>query len=92
MILPLHIAISIFSLIFTGYTFFVPSSAKIKTSYALVFLVFATGFYLIWSKPVHMVQTCSEGLAYLGVLFAGILAAQKKLTKLEKLDAKHSLV
>jgi hypothetical protein len=85
MILPIHIIIAISSLAWTAYTFFSPSKSKINISYVFLALVFISGFYLVWSKPVHMVQTCTEGLVFLGVTFAGIWAAKRKLTVQEKI-------
>jgi hypothetical protein len=81
MILLLHIAIALASMIYTGYVFFSPSRAKLRGSYALVALTIASGTYLVVDKPSHMVQACATGLVYLGVIFAGIVAVRLKLAR-----------
>lgn len=79
MILPLHIAIALLSVIYTAFVYFSPSKAKLRGSYALVALTVATGTWLIVANPAHMVQSCVTGLLYLGVIFYGIHLASNKL-------------
>lgn len=79
MVLLLHIAIALISIIYTGYVYFAPSQAKLRGSYALVALTIATGTWLIVANPAHMVQSCITGLVYLGVVFYGIHLASNRL-------------
>lgn len=80
MILGLHIAIAIASVIYTGYIYFSPSQAKLRGSYVLTALTIASGTWLVAANPAHMVQACLTGLLYLGVMFLGIGLARHKLT------------
>jgi hypothetical protein len=79
MVLLLHIAIALLSIIYTAYVYFAPSRGKLRGSYALAALTVATGTWLIIANPAHMVQSCITGLLYLGVIFYGIHLASNKL-------------
>lgn len=79
--LLLHILIALSSVIFTAYTSFTPSKAKLQKAYALVGLTLATGTYLIATKPVHMVQTCITGLVYIGLVTVGLIYARQRLAR-----------
>lgn len=74
-----HILIALASIIFTSYVYFSPSKTKLYIAYSLVGLTIASGGYLIFSKPTHMLQACLEGLVYLTLVSVGIALANKKL-------------
>ena len=84
MILPLHVAIALASVIYTAYVYFSPTKAKLRVSYALAGLTVASGTWLILSNPAHMVQACISGLAYLALIFFGIALARNKLASTNK--------
>lgn len=87
MILLLHIAIAIASVVYTGYVYASPSRNKLRASYALVALTVASGTWLIIANPAHMVQSCLSGLLYLSVVFFGIhLAGNKLAASYQKTD------
>ncbi len=77
--LPIHIAIALSSVIFTGFVYIRPSQNKLRGSYVLVGLTVASGTWLIVSNPSHMVESCITGLVYLGVMFFGLGFARHKL-------------
>lgn len=77
--LLLHIFIALAGLISTGYSYFSPTENKLRASYLLVALTFATGAYLVWSTHSNMLSACTTGLVYLGVTGTGIVAARTKL-------------
>lgn len=79
MILMLHIAIAISSVIFALYTLASPSSQKMKASFALVGVTIATGTYMVWIEPAHMMQACVSGLTYITVVLVALAASQRKL-------------
>ncbi len=81
MILLAHIIIALVSLGSTTYAFFHPTRLTLRISYLLVALTVATGTYLILMSPAHMLQTCTTGLVYLGVVTLGILAARQRLAR-----------
>lgn len=83
MILPIHIAIALLSIIYTAFVYFMPTKGKLRVSYALVALTVATGTWLVVANPAHMVQSCITGLVYLGVVFFGIALARNKLAENE---------
>jgi hypothetical protein len=84
MILPLHIAIALSSVIYTAYVYIAPSRAKLRGSYILTALTIATGTWLVVANPAHMVQACITGLLYLGVIFWGLAMARNKLINTDK--------
>ena len=79
MIVVAHILIALASLVVTAYAFFQPSSSKLNISYVLTGLTLASGTYLVVSRPSHILQACVTGLAYLGLIFAGIIATHYKM-------------
>ena len=79
MILPLHIAFALLSVIYVAYTYFAPSRNKLRASYALTALTIASGTWLVISNPAHMAQSCLTGTVYLGIMFYGIYMASHKL-------------
>jgi hypothetical protein len=81
--LIIHITIALSSLAFTTYVFFSPSKPKLHASYAFVAATLATGFYLVFANPAHMVQSCISSLVYLGLVSVGIVSAHAKLAKAE---------
>ena len=58
---------------------FSPAKYKFKISYMLIGATFASGSYLIFTMPAHMVTACLEGLGYLGVVSIATVFAHKKL-------------
>jgi NADH:ubiquinone oxidoreductase subunit 4 (subunit M) len=86
MILPIHIAIALASLVATTYLAFSPSRAKFYASYILIGLTLVTGTYLIISLHVPMLKTCMTGLAYLAVAIAGVVVGYRRFATAKQLD------
>lgn len=82
MILPIHIAIALSSVIVAAYTLYAPSKKSLSVSYTLVVLTIISGTYLVASSPSHMVQACMSGLVYVGVVFALIATARHRLVQI----------
>jgi hypothetical protein len=80
MLLITHISIAILSLLATSYTFFVPSRAKLHTSYGLTAATIISGTYLVISTHSPLLSSCVTGLVYLGIVTAGLIAAHRKLS------------
>lgn len=76
-----HIFIALGSLMFTTWLFFVPSTAKLRASYALVAATLATGTILAAGSKAHILQTCLSGLLYLAIVATGLVLARQKLAK-----------
>jgi hypothetical protein len=79
MMVILHVLIALSSIAFTTYAYFRPSTPKLRVGYGLTGLTLATGIYLVWSAPAHMIEACTMGLFYLGVVTLGIVATRSKL-------------
>lgn len=79
MIVLLHVIIALTSIGITSYAYFRPTHSKLRVSYGLVGLTLASGLYLVWSMPAHMVQACTSGLIYLGIVTVGIVMARARL-------------
>lgn len=79
MILILHIAIALSSIILSTYAFFAPSKRLLGSSYGLVGLTFVSGFYLVYMVPSHVMEACTTGLVYLAIVSLALIAARQKL-------------
>jgi len=79
MMVIIHVLIALSSIAFTTYAYFRPSAAKLKIGYGFVGMTLATGMYLVWSAPAHMIEACTMGLFYLGIVTLGIVATRSKL-------------
>lgn len=79
MILLVHILIAVSSVAFAAYGFFFPSTIRLRISYGLIAATLISGTYLVWTAPAHMVQACTAGLFYTGIMIAATLAVRRKL-------------
>lgn len=78
MMLILHIAIALSSVLYTGLLYMRPTALKFKVSYALVGLTVGTGTWLTVANPSHLMQSCAAGLIYLAIVFAGMAVSRRK--------------
>lgn len=81
MMLGIHVAIALSSIVFAAYTFFLPSKTKVHASQALVALTLISGTYLVVSMKANMLRTCLIGLIYTVIISFAIAAASAKLAK-----------
>ena len=81
MTLIIHIIIAIASIGLASYAYFRPSANTLKGAYVSAGLTLASGFYLVWTTPSHMLQACMSGVAYLAVVTVAIMAARAKLAQ-----------
>jgi len=79
MITLLHILIASASIVVTTVIIFRPSKLGLWSGYALIGATLASGVYLVWSEPAHMLTACTSGLAYVTVVAAGTFLARAKL-------------
>lgn len=91
MIVIFHVIAALASLIFTSYIYFRPSATKLKISYSLTAVTLGSGFYLVWSAPEHMLQSCVMGLFYVAIVSVGTVAARGKLAQLQLTHAKNEV-
>ena len=82
MALVFHLIVAFGSIIYAAYAYWRPSKSKLYATYFLVVMTFITGFFLVFTKPAHMVEVCTLGLAYLGVVSVGIVSARNKLASI----------
>lgn len=79
MILLAHILIALSSIVCASLAIFRPSRATLRTSYALVGATFASGFYLVWSAPAHMMEACTSGIIYLALVSVVLVIARRNV-------------
>lgn len=79
MFVLLHVVIALSSIVYTSYLFISPTKRNFQVTYALIGLTLASGTYLVISKPAHIMSACESGLAYIGVVLFGLIAAQYRL-------------
>jgi hypothetical protein len=83
MIVILHVIIAIASIAHITYTYTRPTRKQLYTSYGLVGLTLSSGIFLVAASPSHMIEACTVGLVYLGVMTLGIVAANVKLARVK---------
>ncbi len=79
MILLAHIVIALASIGLATNTWFRPSRTKLRANYGLIAATVASGTYLLVSKPSHMLETCTLGLAYILATGTTVALAHRKL-------------
>ena len=79
MMLIVHIATALVSVAWATALLVRPSSFKFVGNYALAGLTVASGTYLVVTKPAHMLETCTMGLAYLGFVTVATVVAARRL-------------
>ncbi len=81
MLILFHIAMALSSLVYATHLLFKPTVTRLRVTYSLSALTLASGTYLVWLKPVHIVSACTSGLLYLGFTAMMITLARRKLAK-----------
>lgn len=84
MILMAHITVALASVAYSTYLYFYPAPSKFKPAYYLLGITIASGTYLVLSLGSHLVQACINGLLYIGVVSALIIAAKHRLADEQK--------
>lgn len=81
MIILIHVLIALGSVGQTTLLLVSPSNRKLTVTYGLFLATVASGSYLLIVLPSHMIQTCIEGLLYMGFVVGAVVIAQKRLAK-----------
>ena len=81
MSLVIHLACAFGSMAYATYAFFFPSRTGRWVTYGLIALTFASGFWLIFTTPVHMAEVCVTGLVYVAYISCAVVFSSKKLAK-----------
>jgi hypothetical protein len=79
MLVLIHVLIALNSIIFSTYTFFMPSKLKIHTAQTSIAATLGTGTYLVVSTHSNMLSACTSGLIYLAIVSFAIAGASRKL-------------
>ncbi|HMI08932.1 MAG TPA: hypothetical protein VK497_00860 [Candidatus Saccharimonadales bacterium] len=83
MIVILHVIIALASIAHITYTYTRPARKQLYASYGLVGLTLSSGIFLVVASPSHMIEACTVGLVYLGVMTLGIVATNVKLARVK---------
>jgi hypothetical protein len=79
MILVLHIAVALSSVVCSSLGFFIPSKFKLVATYILIGLTLISGTFLVITTHAPVLQSCVSGLVYVSIVSAGTLAMRRKL-------------
>jgi hypothetical protein len=79
MITLLHIIIAISSIVVSSLVFIKPSQRLLQINYSLIGATFASGFYLVYIMPTHMIQACMSGVTYLAIVAILTVVARRKV-------------
>jgi hypothetical protein len=83
MIVILHVIVALASIAHITYAFTRPTRKQLNLSYGLVGMTFISGFFLVIASPSHMIEACTVGLVYLGIMTIGIIATNAKLARIK---------
>lgn len=83
MIVLLHVAIALSSIVLAGYILIRPSRQGLVMSYTMMAATLGSGFYLVAKAPAHMIEACLMGVAYLAVVSVMTVASRVKLAHRE---------
>jgi len=81
MVLVVHILIALSSLVYVTLLWLNPTQQKFYVSYGLVAATVGSGTYLVVTTHSPLLASCETGLIYLGVAFAGIVAAHYRYVR-----------
>lgn len=81
MIVLLHVAIALSSIVLAGYILMRPSRQGLAMSYVMMAATLGSGFYLVANAPAHMIEACLMGVAYLAVVSVMTVASRVRLAR-----------
>lgn len=79
MVLAVHIAIAVSSVIYSAFLLAAPSNKRFKFTYFMVGLTILSGTILVIRQPAQMTRACLTGIFFIGAVCAVIVAAKHKL-------------
>jgi len=79
MVILLHVAIALSSIVLAGYILVRPSQKGLNTSYLMMAATLGSGFYLVANAPAHMIEACLMGVAYLAAVSTMTVASGMRL-------------
>ncbi len=79
MIVIIHVAAALASILLSALAIFYPSATKLEVCKYLVVTTFISGIYLTVSTKSHILQTCIMGLAYLATTLGLMVLAYRRL-------------
>lgn len=79
MLILAHVIIAFSSVAWTTYLCIRPSYHRFYAAYGLIAATLISGTYLVISTNSPLLSSCATGLAYLGIVLAGVFAARKKV-------------
>ncbi len=86
MLLISHIIIALSSIVYSTFLFFVPTKRNLRISYGLVGLTLTSGTLLVVVSGARILQTCTTGLMYLGIVSIGMVYAHYELAHAKAKD------
>lgn len=79
MLIVFHVFIAVSGLISAGILYLKPSKLKLFVTYLLTGITIISGTVLIFQNRTHMVEACTLGLIYLGIVLFSLVMARRKL-------------
>jgi hypothetical protein len=83
MIIIIHVILAISSIIATSLLALFPSVKKLRVNNILIGSTIASGFILVFTTHVRILNTCISGLFYLCAVLAGTAYAKYRLASQE---------
>ena len=79
MLIIVHVGIALSSMILAAFALFYPSLSRLRLTYALIALTFATGTALVFLDSSKLPQVCTTGVLYLVVMLVGVAVIRRRL-------------
>ena len=84
MMIMLHVAVALTSLIVSLLGIVIASRSLIRSSYVLIAATIATGTILLIIEPAHMLRVCVSGLMYVSLAMGLTYIAHRRVQLLVK--------
>lgn len=81
MVILIHVIIALTSVIESTVLLLSPTQKKLNLTYILFAGTIGSGTYVLFTIPSHMLQTCIDGLLYMGFVVSAVVIAKIRLAK-----------
>jgi hypothetical protein len=83
MILITHIFFALITVAIATYNLFTPTAYKLKVTYLLLAGTIISAVALIFTRHVDLGHACLTGIAYVGLVSAGVVLTKRRLATRE---------
>ncbi len=78
MLVLIHVGVALTSVLLTTLLWWSPSKLKYQLVYGSISLTLISGTYLVIRSHAQLLQACTSGLVYIGLVSLGVVLAHRK--------------